>query len=204
MLKAKTIRHSAVVVVASMALATSPLALANPTDNDPFGVGPYRRCEETVKTSLLEAVDSLNELDGRIRPVPLDKAVFFAREGPHVFEAHDPQRMGALFGDPYYSLWTLHNRLRKLAGEVQRFSDAQQRPLSATDELWQTSRLLVGFTSAMGALMLIATEHAREGGPDTPDVLSDEQIDVYHENLEGIAMYVAEYGRCRATLEARQ
>lgn len=203
-LKANTFRHCLTAVVAAVALATTLSACANPTDADPFGVGPYRPCEEKVKTSLSEAVDSLNELDGRIRPVPRDKAEFFAREEPHIFDAHDPLRMGALFGDPYYPLWTLHNRLRKLAGEVQRFAEAQQATLSANEELWYTSRLLFDFTATMSALTLIATERAREGGPDTPNLLTDEQIDVYQENLEGIAMYVSEYGRCRATLEARQ
>jgi hypothetical protein len=190
-------------VVAVVVLATTPPAFANPTDADPFGVGPYRPCEETVKMSLSEAVVSLNELDGRIRPVPLDKAAFFAREEPHVFEAHDPQRTGALFGDPYHSLWAFHNRLRELAVQVQRFADTQQGTLSANEELWRTSRLLVDFGSAIGALTHIATGHAREGGADAPNVLSDEQIDVYQENLEGIAMYVAEYARCRATLDVR-
>lgn len=191
-------------VVAIVALATSPRTFANPTDADPFGVGPYKPCEEKVKTSLSEAVDSLNELDRRIRPVPLDRAAYFARGEPHIFETHDRQRMGALFGDPYYSLWTLHNRVRELAGEVQRFAEAQQGPRPATEELWHTSRLLVNFTSTMSALTLISTRHAREGGLDTATVLTDEQIDVYTANLEGIAMYVADYGRCRATLEARQ
>lgn len=71
-------------------------------------------------------------------------------------------------------------------------------------EVDQGVRLLFDFTATMSALTLIAAERAREGGPDTPNVLTDEQIDLYHENLEGIAMYVSEYGRCRATLEARQ
>ena len=203
-LKANTFRHCLTAVVAAVALATTLSACANPTDADPFGVGPYRPCEEKVKTSLSEAVDSLNELDGRIRPVPPDKAAFFAREEPHVFEARDPQRMGALFGDPYYSLWAFHNRVRELAGQVRRFADAQQGSLSATEELRHTSRLLFDFTATMSALTLVATERAREGGPDTPNILTDEQLDVYQENLEGIAMYVSEYGRCRATLEARQ
>lgn len=204
-LKTETFWHCITVVVAIVALATSPRTFANPTDADPFGVGPHRPCEEKVKTSLSEAGDSLNELDRRIRPVPPDRAAFFAREEPHIFETHDPQRMGALLGDPYYSLWTLHNRVRELAGEVQRFAEAQQGgSRSATEELWHTSRLLVNFSSTMSALTLMSTGRAREGGPDKPKVLTDEQIDVYRENLEGIAMYVADYGRCRATLEARR
>lgn len=81
--------------------------------------------------------------------------------------------------------------------------DAQHGSLSATDELWRTSSLLLDFTSTMSALTLVATGRAGEEAPDTPNVLTDEQITVYQENLEGIAMYVAEYGRCRATLEAR-
>jgi len=147
--QAGTFRHCLMAVVAIVALATALPAFANPTDADPFGVGPYRPCEEKVKTNLSEAVDSLNELDGRIRPVPLDKSAFFAREEPHIFDAHDPRRMGALFSDPYYPLWTLHNRVRKLAGQVQRFAEAQQGSLSSTGELWHTSRLLFDFTATM-------------------------------------------------------
>lgn len=154
--------------------------------------------------NLSEAVDSLHELDGRIRAVPPEKAAFFAREAPHIFDTHDPARMGALFGDPYYEVWTLHQRVRELAGEVRRFADDQRRPFTVADELWHTSRLLVRFTSTMGALTQAATGRARESKPDSPRVLTDEQIDVYEENLEGIATYVAEYGRCRVALEARQ
>lgn len=146
-LKAKTFRHCVMAVVAVVALATTPPTISNPTDADPFGVGPYRPCEEKVRMSLSEAVNSLNELDGRIRPVPLEKLAFFAREELHVFDAHDPRRMGAFFGDPYCPLWTLHNRMRKLAGEVQRFAGVQQGTLSANEELRHTSRLLVDFAS---------------------------------------------------------
>lgn len=194
---------SFVALVIIGALTTPQPAFSNPTDADPFGVGPHRTCEEKVATILPEAVDSLNELDGRMRAVPPEKAAFFLREDPHIFETHDPTRMGALFGDPYYALWTLHRRVRELASEVQRFTEAQQRPLSATEELWHTSTLLLSFTTTMGVFALAATGHAQEGGSDSPHILTDEQINIYHENLEGIAMYVAEYGRCRATLATR-
>ena len=198
--------------IGTMPIGTAPNSLplgaaaACPyTDTDEY-CWRYKPCEEKIKTPLAEAVDSLNELDGRIRAVPPDKAASFAQENPHIFETHDPARMGALFSDPYYVLWTVHNRVRELAGEVQRFDEVQRRPLSATEELWHTSRLLLNFTNTMGVLTLAATGHAQEGGPDSdsPRVVTDEQIGIYHENLEGIAMYVAEYGRCRATLEARQ
>ncbi|MCA8095298.1 hypothetical protein LGM65_31245 [Burkholderia anthina] len=193
-----------VAMVVMVALATPLVALANPTDADPFGVGRSRSCEEKIKNSLSDAVDSLNELDLRIRAVPSEKAAFFAREEPHIFETHDPQRMGALFGDPYYALWTLHSRVRELVNEVQHFGEAQRRPLSAAEALWYTSGLLTRFASAAGALTLAATGRAREGGPNTPFVLTDEQISTYQQNLEGIAMYVSEYGRCSAMLEALQ
>lgn len=203
-LKPETFRRCLVAVIAVVALATSHRAFSNPTETDPFGVGRFRPCEETVGMSLSEAVDSLHELDGRIRAVPPEKAALFSREEPHIFDTHDPTRMGALFGDPYYELWTLHHQVRELAEEVQHFAEAQRRPLSVAEELGQTGRLLLRFTSTMGVLTQAVTGRAREGGPDSPRLVTDEQIDVYRENLQGIAMYVAEYGRCRATLEARQ
>ena len=38
---------------------------------------------------------------------------------------------------------------------------------------------------------LAVTGQTQEGGSDSPRILTDEQIDICHENLEGIAMYVA-------------
>lgn len=194
---------AAVTLAVLMTMAVRP-ASARPTEADPYGVGPYRSCEDKIDTTLTEAVNSLIELDERIRAVPPEKAAFFAREEPHIFDTRDPQRMGALFGDPYYSLWMLHARVRALADGVRRFSAAQQRPLSAAGELWLAAQLTQDFTSAMSVLTLAATGHAREDGPDSPPVLTEEQIATYQQNLQGIAMYVAEYGRCRATLELRR
>ncbi|WP_440562731.1 hypothetical protein [Trinickia sp.] len=73
-------------VLAVVVLATTPPAFANPTDADPFGVGPYRPCEETVRMSLSEAVVSLNELDGRIRPDLGSKELMFLMGNQHRFQ----------------------------------------------------------------------------------------------------------------------
>lgn len=187
-----------------LAALSMQAASAGPTDTDPYGVEPYRSCGDRLVTGLSEAVDSLNALDARMPAVPPGKEAFFGHEDPHIFEAHDPKRAAELFGDPYYPLWTLHRRIRALASDVRQFGKDQQRPLPAARELWLTGRLMQGFVGAMGALVIAATSHAREGGPDSPLLLTDEQVVTYQQNLEGIAMYVTEYGRCRATtLETR-
>ncbi|MDN7452319.1 hypothetical protein [Burkholderia cenocepacia] len=55
----------------------------------------------------------------------------------------------------------------------------------------------------MNALTL-ALAGERNGGDGSTRVLTDEEVVAYSQNLSGIAMYVAEYGRCRAMLDARQ
>ncbi|GLU33556.1 hypothetical protein WKR88_28030 [Trinickia caryophylli] len=200
----KQVAIGALAVVVAGLLSVSPTAFCKPTGDDPFGMRPYKPCDEKVKTNLSEAEESLNDLGNRIPPVPPEKAAFFAREDPHIFETHDPARMEALFGDRFYPLWNVHNSVRDLAAEMKRFTEAQQGLLSATEQLWRTSRLLNDFTSTMAALTLVAVARTRKEEQASQPVLSDEEITVFQENVQGIAMYVAEYGRCRATLEDRQ
>lgn len=189
---------TAVVVVSAWGCGKPTSALANPTDADPYGVGPPKTCSQTLDTNLLDVIESLRDLDARILPVSPGRAADFAERDQQLFKTLTSEQMEALFTDPYYVIWLIHRDVGRLIVKIQQLDALHRRNGAALEILALSSEALVPFTALMGLLNQAALFRNPEASAKTLPLLSDEALGTFTANVQGIAMYLADFARCIA------